>query len=254
MIKISVILPVFDAGTYIEHCIKSILLQTEKNIELIIINDGSTDNSLFIIDQFANIDKRVKVFNQVNTGVSSARNRGLEMSCGEWIAFADADDWMEPDMLENLYNLAISTKAGMVVCNVNQIQKDKSSNLRINLKEGLFNFKGEPEKAVEAMMNFKYDYANWNKLYNGNIIRKHKIRFDENISIGEDLLFNLYYLNSIENIICINIPLYNYRLHEDSAMAKSSDKRIAQYDYSLRNTNLLLKRMECLKNGMYFEE
>lgn len=234
MIEISVIVPVYNGSIHLEKCISSILKQTQKNIELIVVDDGSSDDSLLIIRQFLKKDQRIKLISQENKGVSAARNRGLEIARGRWISFVDADDWMELNMLATLYEVAISNDSGLTVCNVNEFQKDKPFKLRLNISSGPIDYSAVPEKAVEMMMDFKYDYANWNKLYNGDIIRKYQIRFDEHISIGEDLLFNLYYLHFIDKIVCIDIPLYNYRIHEQSTMSKSLDKRVQQYDLQFK--------------------
>lgn len=232
--KVSVIIPAFNAQKHLGKCIQSVIDQTLSDIEIIIVNDGSSDGSLSLIEQFAKNDSRLKVMSQENKGVSAARNKGLEIVVGEWIAFVDADDWIEPAMLETLNKNAVLSSSELSVCNVNEFQKDKLSKPRLNLDSGISDFNGVPEKKVEMMMDFKYDYANWNKLYDGDIVRKHQIRFDEHISIGEDLLFNLYYLNFIDKIVCMDIPLYNYRIHEQSAMAKSADKRIEQYDLQFK--------------------
>ncbi len=229
-IKVSIIIPVYNASFYLEKCIRSILAQTLEEIELIIVNDGSTDDSVTIVRDFEKEDKRIIVINSVNRGVSAARNKGLEIANGEWIAFADADDWMQPDMLVTLYEAATKSNAGMAVCNVQMISHGHPSKKRLKLKEGLFNFKEQPGIALEHMMNFSFDYANWNKIYKSELIQKNELRFDEHIRIGEDLLFNLYYLHFIESLVTVDEPLYQYRVHAHSVMSKSEDARIEQYN------------------------
>src|SRR5690606_36159674 len=152
---------VHNASKHLSKCIQSVIDQTIKEIEIIIINDGSTDDSFDLIYKFVQRDQRIKIINQQNEGVSAARNKGLKVAKGERIVIVDADDWMEPEMLKTLYENAVSTNAGMAVCNVKQVQKGKATE-RLQLKNELFDFKQNPETAVEKMMDFKYDYANWN--------------------------------------------------------------------------------------------
>lgn len=256
IIKISIIVPVYNASLYLEKCIRSILAQTLQEIEVIIVNDGSTDDSLTIMKGFEKEDNRIIVIDSVNSGVSAARNKGLEIARGEWIGFADADDWMEQGMLETLYDEAGKSAAGMAVCNVALVTDRYPSLKRLKLKEGVFNFESQPEKAVEEMMDFRFDYGNWNKIYHAQIIRKNKLRFNEPIRIGEDLLFNLYYLHFIESIVVVDQPLYQYRVHQTSVMANSEHTRIEQYNLQFEayktfaNTYGLLKEWEMFRKLM----
>lgn len=233
-IKVSLIIPFFNAANYISACIQSVFNQSLDDIEIIFVNDGSTDAGVEILTNYSKNDQRIKIIHQLNQGVSAARNIGLANARGEWIAFADADDSMEPNMLQTLYNEVQATGAGMAVCNVLQVATNNSESVRLTLNNQLFECKSNPSGAVAQMMDFTFDYANWNKLYKAAIIQKHNIRFDEHIRIGEDLLFNLYYLHYIERIVCINQPLYRYKLHPASAMALSEDKRVEQYNLQFK--------------------
>lgn len=232
--KISIIIPVYNAGAFCRRCIQSVLAQSLSEIEVILVNDGSIDDSLKILKEFEQQDPRVVVINSSNCGVSAARNKGLATAKGQWIAFADADDWMEPQMLQVLYDAATGSNAGMAVCNVIQQKTTQHSSTRLKLNDEIIRFKDHPEKAVGQMMNFTFDFANWNKLYRAQIIRQHAIRFDEHICIGEDLLFNLYYLHYIDSMVCVNQPLYHYQIHQNSAMAQGADKRVAQYNLQFK--------------------
>ena len=116
MPKISVIVPVYKAEKYIRRCVDSILAQTFTDFELLLVDDGSPDNSGAICDEYAARDSRVKVFHKENGGVSSARQMGLDNSLGEYVIHADPDDWVEPDMLQELYSEAQQSGADMVIC------------------------------------------------------------------------------------------------------------------------------------------
>ena len=115
--QISVIVPIYNVEKYLAKCIDSIINQTLTNIEIILVNDGSTDNSRKIIDKYDKKDSRIKVIHKKNGGQGSARNAGLDIAKGEYIGFVDSDDWIDSNMYENLYNAAISNNADIVVCN-----------------------------------------------------------------------------------------------------------------------------------------
>ena len=115
---ISVIVPVYNVEKYLDKCIQSILGQTYSNIELLLIDDGSTDSSGAICDKYVTQDSRVRVFHKSNEGVSAARNWGLDNAKGEWIAFVDADDWIDSDMYERMYNAAVQNQTDMVSCDL----------------------------------------------------------------------------------------------------------------------------------------
>lgn len=256
MIKVSLIIPVFNAADFLSACIQSALEQSLSEIEVIVVNDGSVDSSHEKLKNFMKADQRIKLIYQQNKGVSSARNLGLDIAKGEWIAFADADDVLEHDMLATLYQNAISQKAGMVVCNVWQHSANNAPKKRLALSNELLQFKHKPEKAVAEMMKFSFDYANWNKLYRADIIQQQQIRFDEHICIGEDLLFNLYYLHYIDSIACVDAALYHYKLHEHSVMAKSAAKRMEEFNRQFKayknftRRHSLQKEWECFRRYM----
>ena len=116
MAEISIIVPVYKVEKYLRRCIDSIAAQTFTDWECILVDDGSPDDSGTICDEYAENDKRFRVFHQENAGVSAARNKGLDEAKGEWICFVDSDDWIEKEMLEKMYNLAVKNKAEVVVC------------------------------------------------------------------------------------------------------------------------------------------
>ena len=118
---ISIIVPVYNVESYLERCINSILNQTFKNFELILVDDGSTDKSGEICDSFAGYDKRIRVIHKKNGGLSSARNVGLDVSIGKYIGFVDSDDWIDEFMYEKLYRNMIKTKSDIVICNFSRV-------------------------------------------------------------------------------------------------------------------------------------
>ena len=114
MVKVSIIVPVYNVENYIERCLKSLVNQTLKDIEILIINDGTPDNSIEICEKYAKNDNRIKIFNKENEGLGLTRNYGIERATGEYIAFVDSDDYVTLDMCENLYNAAIENNADIV--------------------------------------------------------------------------------------------------------------------------------------------
>ena len=125
MVQLSIIMPIYNTGKYLHKCIKSILSQTLTNFELILVDDGSVDESGQICDEYAAKDARIKVIHKKNEGVSIARNTGIEVAAGEYIGFIDSDDWIESDMYEKLYNLAKSKECDIVMCDTVTKYDDK---------------------------------------------------------------------------------------------------------------------------------
>src|SRR5690554_6646610 len=215
-IKISVIVPVYNTEKYLEKCISSVLNQNYDNFELILVNDGSTDNSYEICNHFAQKDKRVIVLNQQNQGVSTARNAGIKKAIGEWCCFVDSDDWIEPNYFLDFTkhplaqdNLIIQE----VKRNVNQIYK-----ISKNYEYTTYTIKNLKEILDKNAVLFNgYPFC---KLYNLNLIKSKNIIFKQNLKIGEDLIFYLEYLKHIKTITFINSAHYVYNYVETSASYK----------------------------------
>ena len=217
--KISIIIPVYNTEKYIKECIESIIKQTYKNIEIIIVNDGSTDNSVNIIKDYQKKYKRIKVINQKNKGPSAARNNGIKHSEGDYILFVDSDDWIEENMVEKMINSINNKETDLIICSYSQITNGKRKDFiveeRKNFEEYLF------DSSVSGYSCCKMIKRECIKNY-----------FDEELNIMEDLLF--WYSNK-DSIIIIKIvkdPLYYYRIHESSLVRKkiADPKRIKLFD------------------------
>ncbi len=227
---ISIIVPVYNAAAYIEQCIGSILQQSMRDIEVIAVNDGSTDNSGVLLDRMTVTEQRLKVFHNNNIGVSATRNFGLQHATGTYISFCDADDWMEPTMLDELYNAITSTNSDWAICNVNLIKEGEQPKKRLNLNDGEINIAANRAAFVHGLMRFQYDNANWNKLYTASIIQQQQIRFAEDMHIWEDLLFNLQYLQYANKVAVIAKPLYNYRIISTSLYSGDTSNKVLQFN------------------------
>lgn len=212
--KISFIIPIYNVEKYIEKCVDSIIKQTYKNIEIILIDDGSTDNSAVIIDKIAKTDSRIRVFHKTNGGVSSARNYGLKVSEGNYILFIDGDDYIEPEYAEYFYNL-INTGDYDIAYNskcfdlVNKIKNDSSNSMEYSSSEMTYDI---------YVGGIGVGVAVWNKMYRKEFLDKHNICFDENIWYGEGMLFNIICLSKTKKVIVGDKLVYHQIFNPNSAM------------------------------------
>lgn len=209
---ISVIVPVYNVESYLEKSLTSLLNQTYKNIQIIIIDDGSTDGSGTICDHFCEKDSRIEVYHIPNQGVSNARNQGLDRSKGEYVYFLDPDDFLELRTLEVLYNQIKKDSADLVECSYFKnfmISKESviHSNAKISSQEAI--------KSLLLWNGYITSFC-WDKLY----IREKigDIRFNPKLKVGEDDVFVFEYLLRCENVSVLDHPLYNYLIRENSAI------------------------------------
>lgn len=208
---ISVIVPVYNVEKYLSRCIDSILAQTFTDFELLLINDGSTDNSGRICDEYAKDDNRIKIFHTKNFGVSSARNKGIENAIGKYISFVDSDDEVFNTYLETLYN-------HIVKCDIVFFQNIWINEDQTKIMISLDNFYSDDQNSIEKEILFlmhndtRYNLFGytWNKIFKASIIKEHNIKFIENLAISEDEVFTLDYCRYVNKLMVLNIPLYYY--------------------------------------------
>ena len=209
---ISVIVPVYNTEKYLDRCIQSILAQTYSNIELLLIDDGSTDSSGAICDRYAGQDSRVRVFHKPNGGVSSARNMGLDNARGEWIIFCDSDDWIDAEMYEHMYNAAIQNKVDMVCCDL--LVEEKNNKTILSYKN---NYK-DHKLMYDCLAPISVEYfAMCNKLVSRRVYDINCIRATEGANMWEDveLMTKIRYFS--QSSCVINKPFYHYnRMNESS--------------------------------------
>ena len=235
--KISIIVPIYNTSRFLDKCINSILKQTYKSLEIILVNDGSTDDSLKKINDYKKIDNRIIIINKKNGGLSSARNAGIKIATGNYILNVDSDDWLENNTCEILLKTAIKTDADIVIGNIFLEYKNKKE-------------KWEDLKNNEIYNNLDYLYAFfsengkgsvWNKLIKRELYIDNKIYHPEGISLGEDTCTLLRLALKSKKIVKINNYIYHYRQNEFSMMY-SKNKKIYEY----------LKAIEIIKK-YYFE-
>lgn len=221
---ISVIVPIYMAEKSIERCINSILNQTFINFELILVNDGSTDNSKEICEKYAIRDKRIKVINKKNEGVSIARNTGINEAKGEYVLFVDSDDYIEKDMLEHLYNNIIVCNAQVSICKMNIYKDNVLTSVNTNEKNIVI-YKNE-EIIKEFILKNTFLFSVSNKLYKISLFKDNNIRFSEAIRYGEDAILNHHILSKCEVVVYSNEAKYNYFIDSNSTVTNINEKRL----------------------------
>lgn len=218
---LSVIVPVYNEEERIEHCIRSIQNQSITDLEIIVINDGSTDRSLERINHLAFIDRRIKVFSYKNGGTGYALNRGLEHVSGTYIGFSGADDWIESNMFEKLITLMETDHTDVVVCNIIKELPCSSYPVLPFLKHGILS-----STLLQRAILMEFDYSICNKLYKKELLVKNSINFEEDLRLSQDALFNFCVFASIKKISITPETFYHYVAKKNSLMSSSQDKRI----------------------------
>ena len=252
---ISVIVPVYNSEKFLDKCIESILNQTFADFEIILVDDGSTDTSGKICDEWAQKDHRIKVIHQQNSGVSVARNNGIATAKGEYIAFVDSDDTVFENylglLIKNIhgYDLAIGTTQMDIV------KENKSVFLKVSDKSYTL-----PQFKKNMRRTFCGQYINSpvNKLFKSQIIKSNNLFFDVSMNLGEDCVFCLSYMEYCSKIKCFSTPIYHYNVHTSYVRSESYKRsrfndRIkmcgVQRDFYKQNTPYYYKRI--LSEYMY---
>lgn len=212
--KISFIVPIYNVEKYVEKCVDSLIKQTYNNIEIILVDDGSTDRSANIIDNISKLDSRIKVFHKSNGGVSSARNFGLRQCSGEFILFIDGDDYVEPEYAKYFYDLINSGKYDIAFNSkcfdlVNKVKNNSDRKIEYYSYDMIYDiYTGKIGVGV----------AVWNKMYKKDFLDKNNIIFDENIWYGEGMLFNIICLTKTSKVIVGDNLVYHQVFNPKSAM------------------------------------
>lgn len=209
--KISIIIPAYNAEKYLPPCLDSIIEQSYKNLEIIVINDGSTDNTGVILDEYAKKDNRIININISSSGVTNARNIGLDIATGDYVGFCDADDRLEKDMYEFLMDIIQTYKVSLAHCGYNHITGNEvlavkgTGNLYIQNKE---------EALKSLLFGGLFTGSLCTKLYRADLVTA--IRIDPQIRINEDILMNYYLMKKVNKSVFVDVPKYNYITREDT--------------------------------------
>lgn len=234
---ISVIVPVYGVEKYLPACIDSLLAQTHENIEIILVDDGSPDNSGKICDEYAEKDSRVRVIHKQNGGVSSARNAGLDVASGDLIGFVDSDDTVAPTMYEELYSELVRTSSDVAICKMRRVKCEKDCVTASD--ENVERLEMTREQTIAEMITVRaFSGSLCNKLFKAELLRG--VRLNESIYAAEDLLFAVEALLKAKKAYYFSKELYYYFTREGSATQMSfSEKHITSHDVCLKIIDLL---------------
>lgn len=257
--KISIILPVYNSEDFIRRTLNSLIAQTYKNIEILCINDGSSDNSLNILQEYSKIDNRIKVFSQENSGPAKARNTGLANATGEYLMFCDSDDSYEPDMVEVMAKVIMEHDVDFAMCDAKVVIQDKSNNARlqgaVNYHTNMVNQNGIIE--LDLAKKYQMKVLLWNKIFKADKIKKYGISFPNGFE-HDDVFFIHEYLFTAKKYYAVNKQLYNYHIRNNSIMdlfykridIKKLYDRIRPFkflfDFLIRNKDLLTEANKLL--------
>ncbi len=222
-IKVSVIIPVYNAEKYLAECIESLLKQTLKQCEFIFVNDGSIDHSKAIIEGYKKNDSRIILIDQENLGVSAARNSGLKIASGDYVGFVDADDYVKGDLFETMYQYVIQNHCDEVITNLESEMEGRTYNLDYPFpKNKILNKDFINNELLPYLL--KKDNLNSvvNKLYKNKVIKDNNLRFPVGIALGEDGLFNIRFLSHAKKVIYASYSGYHYREVAGSATRSRS--------------------------------
>lgn len=210
---LSVIIPTYNSSKYIKRCIDSIINQTYSDLEVIIVDDGSTDGTSEICDEYAKNTPNITVIHQPNSGQSVARNKGLEVASSEFITFVDSDDYIAPDMYERMMPHLQSVNSDIVICDSRRVSENEVFEPQIDIRNAVFLTNDD----LWQMIFEKLNNAVWNKIYRKSILENQRFQLD--LAHGEDLIFNLEYIRKCSGGIFIDSQLYNYVQRSGSVTA-----------------------------------
>ena len=238
--EVSVIVPVYNAEQYLKRCLSSILSQSFKDFEVILINDGSTDNSLGICKKFAEKDSRIRLFNRSNHGVSATRQFGIDNVRGRYCIQIDADDWIDTNYLLSLYTTAINTSSDMVCAAFVREYENCSKKSSMYKAEDVIS-------CIKSLLTFRAWGSLWNRLIRTDIFRQNEISFVVNIRMWEDLAFVLKYLLFTNRIAFCYNTYYHYVQYNSSSLCSTIHKYdvVSQTVSAIENIEQFYKERGC---------
>lgn len=249
--KVSIIVPVYNVEKYLPRCLDSLVNQTLKDIEIICVNDGSTDGSLAILQQYAAKDKRIKIIDKENSGPGDCRNRGIEAAKGEFIAFVDSDDWVELNTYEETYKKAKEHNVPLLSFNANIVNEKLKKSPKIYY-ETTEKHLGNWENIAELIFN--NPFHSWHFIYEKSFLQKNDIRFPP-LSLCEDVPFVLKALFCAEKILFVPDAFYNYFMRGNSLIHRTTDKIFDILEIIPLCKNILCQyapKNTALENGLSF--
>lgn len=232
---VSIIIPIFQVESYLDKCIKSVVNQSYRNLEIILIDDGSSDRCPAMCDTWAEKDRRIRVIHKKNGGLSDARNVGMQVAQGDYVTFIDSDDWVEVRFIEILYKAIIQTKAEISACDFRKIYK-KSEKEIVTTDTVNVQLLTPKEAMQDILTDRSLHSVVWNKLYKKELLNNEKFEIDR---FHEDEFFSFHIIDKAKKIVYVDIPLYNYRQRHGSIMTSFSLRHLDILDAYLRRIKLL---------------
>lgn len=221
---VSIIIPIYNLADYLPQCLDSVQGQSYENIQVLLVNDGSTDASPAICQEYVRRDSRFQLIDKANSGVSDSRNQALDRAEGKYIQFLDGDDWLTPDATETLVHAAESTGADLVLAHFYRVADERLAPRGHIKKERVLTRQEFAEEMMKAPANYYYGVL-WNKLYRRSIIEANRLRFDSEVNWCEDFLFNLEYIERVRLVSAVSRPIYYYRKRENSLVTSQASLR-----------------------------
>jgi glycosyltransferase involved in cell wall biosynthesis len=230
MSQISIIIPVYNAERYLRQCIDSVIAQTFEDWEAILVNDGSKDGSLAMCQEYASKDDRIRVIDKPNGGVSSARNKGLEMTQGDWITFMDSDDWLDSDAFETYHDAAQRTGADIIKTGYRRVYDNGNDNNNNKKNDGYVWQEvtiANQSDALAKLQETGYYAFVWNMIVSASIAKA--LRFDETTPWLEDQFFGYECLLKAGKVTLLPKMVYNYRIHESGSLSGVTNPFVIAY-------------------------
>lgn len=236
---ISIIVPVYNISEYLVQCINSILKQSYKYLEIILVDDGSTDESGLICDDYAHKDARIKTIHKKNEGLVRARKTGLQNASGEYIAYVDGDDWIEPNMIERLYNTLIEQDADIAMCGRYEDTGDTHRPVYHGIPEGRYDKQAllecvYPKMIVnDAFFEWGIFPGVWDKLFKRECLEKYQMAVDDRLTMGEDAACTYPALLNADSIYVLHECLYHYRQSASSMVKQNTEVELQRKRFNI---------------------
>ena len=240
--KVSIIIPVYNSESTLKRCLESVINQTYKNIEILIINDGSKDKSLNIMNEYKNKDERIIVINQKNKGLSGARNTGVNNATGNYITFIDSDDYIKPNLVKDTIKIFEEYECDVVRNNYELSYENGKTELRNEMYEEnrIINIEEKKEELIQNILLGKVQSYSWLLTIKREILDKNNLKFDEDIFFMEDIVFIIRLIFFIKNIYFVREPNYFYYQSNENSLTKDTKK----YVKNINNIVVMKKRLE----------
>ena len=257
MPTVSVIIPIYNAENYLGLCINSVVNQIYNDLEIILVNDGSTDGSLAICQNYEELDPRIRVLNIPNGGVSNARNKGLDAANGDFIQFVDSDDTIEAEMIRDLVNAMIGYNADIVLCGITMFQTNENGDLSKTVltseqfgEECVYDHDGFMRFFPKILWISSTLEGPCNRMYRRDLMEMHQIRFPPDMTYGEDFMMNLTYYNLCQTVVTLRRSYYNYMWRNMESLSQRCINHLLEIEIVLlhRVLNMLYLSPHYLRN------